>query len=233
MLRPADFRHIVIFTGAGISVESGVPTYRGSGGTWREYRWQEYACEEAFERAPAQVLDFHARRRRAVADCEPNAGHAAIAALARRHDAVTVITQNIDGLHGRAGNEGVLELHGSLWRVRCPCQAEREDPDPDFIRRRCAECGEWLRPAVTWFGDALDQAVFKAAARAVNDCDLFIAVGTSGVVWPAAGLQEAALEGQACCVEVNPEPTGFSARFDEVLRAPAAAALPGLLDIAG
>jgi len=221
-------RSVVVFTGAGMSAESGVPTYRGRGGIWHAYRWEEHACQAAFDREPRKVQDFHAERRRAVHACAPHAGHDALAAHGRR-GGLTVITQNTDGLHQRAGSEGVLELHGSLWRVRCERHGEWTDADPIFSQRRCPDCGARLRPAVTWFGDPLDAATFRRAAEAIAACELFIAVGTSGVVWPAAGLQQAALKAACHCIEVNPEATDFSALFDEVVRAPASRALPALL----
>lgn len=223
-----DYRHIVFFTGAGMSAESGVPTYRGRGGIWADYRPEEYACQEAFERDPEKVLDFHELRRQCVAACRPHAGHATLAALERAHPSVTVVTQNTDGMHQRAGSRRVIELHGSLWRVRCPRHGVHEDPGPGYRTRRCERCGAWLRPDITWFGDVLDAGVVQAAAEAIGRCDLFVSVGTSGVVWPAAGLQQLAHERGVRCIEVNPEPSALAHLYAEAVRAPASVALPAL-----
>ncbi len=218
----------VFFTGAGMSAESGVPTYRGRGGIWHRYDWQEYACQAAFERDPEKVLRFHELRRAAVLECRPHAGHFAIARLQEADPGCVVVTQNIDGMHQRAGGGEVIELHGSLWRLRCACGVQ-EDHGRCYARMRCGQCGRWLRPDITWFGDAVDRERFARAGRLVRECGRFVAVGTSGVVWPAAGLIEAALGSGARCVEVNPEPGPWSERFDHCLREPASRALPGLV----
>ena len=163
MIRLADFRRIVFFTGAGLSVESGIPTYRGSGGIWHEYNYEDYACQRAFDRDPEQVWEFHDKRRAAVAACEPNAGHRKIARVA----GATIVTQNIDGLHQRAGSPDAIELHGSLWRVRCDaCRTRVENHDLP-IERRCA-CGGWLRPDIVWFEDMLDHGVLARAEQAIE-----------------------------------------------------------------
>lgn len=201
---------ICVFSGAGMSAESGVPTYRGQGGIWAEYRYEEYACQEAFERAPEQVWEFHRKRRVAVAACAPHAGHFALASAASRKPGLRIITQNIDGMHQRVGHRDVVELHGSLWRLRCDaCQRvevnlEAEIPDINH------DCGAFWRPDITWFGDSLDGAVFEEARALIASCDVFIAVGTSGVVYPAAGLPSFARECGAWLVEVNPESTPIS-----------------------
>lgn len=220
---------IVVFSGAGMSAESGVPTYRGSGGIWSRYRWQEYACQEAFRQNPEAVLDFHEKRRKAVLECIPHAGHKALADLETNHPRVTLITQNIDGMHQRAGSRCVLELHGSLWRVRCPRHGVREDLEKGaFAHRRCPRCQAWMRPDITWFGDAMDAAIMEAAARAVKRCDLFVSVGTSGVVWPAAGFPRLARESGAEMVEINPECTPMSHLYQHHLREKASTALVSL-----
>lgn len=225
---------IVVFTGAGMSAESGVPTYRGSGGIWHEYRWQDYACQEAFDRDPAAVLDFHAHRRDSVLACTLHAGHLALAGLEKFHPDVVLITQNIDGMHQRAGNKRVIELHGSLWRVICPTHGLRNDLErAEFAHTRCPECGAWLRPDITWFGDSLKKDILDAAVKAVEKCDLFVAVGTSGVVWPAAGLPALARDSGAMMVEINPEKTPMSELYHHCLRRKASEALgsslfPGL-----
>ena len=190
---PSDYRGIVFFTGAGMSAESGVPTYRGRGGIWASYDYEEYACQAAFERDPEKVLRFHEMRREAVQACAPHAGHRALVTLEQeRPDDVLVVTQNTDGMHQRAGSRRVLELHGSLWRVRCPRHGTWEDWGARYAAYRCEGCGAWLRPDLVWFGDVLDQRVLAEVAAAIQACDLFVSVGTSGVVWPAAGFQELA-----------------------------------------
>jgi len=228
MLDSKRYEHIVFFTGAGMSAESGVPTYRGRGGTWSQYRWEEFACQEAFDRDPEKVLRFHELRRKAVLACQPHAGHHAIAALERRHPRVTVVTQNIDGMHQRAGSRNVLELHGSLWRLFCSRHGIFEDMAETYRNYRCRECKRWLRPDIVWFGDMLDNHVVNEAIGAIRHADLFVSVGTSGVVYPAAGLPQYAKENGAWCVEINPEANEISPLYDEAIREAAGTALPAL-----
>lgn len=225
------YAQIVVFTGAGLSAESGVPTYRGSGGIWHQYRYEDYACQRAFERDPQRVLDFHALRRGAVRQCLPHAGHRHLARLQAVHPRLTVITQNIDGLLQRAGVQVAAELHGSLWRLRCACGVRGDEADGEFQRRRCERCGAWLRPDITWFEDAVDRAVFARAGACVREADLFVAVGTSAVVWPAAGFIGLARDAGACMVEINPEATEASAGFEFCVRAVASQALPQCLPL--
>lgn len=225
---PGQYEHVLFFTGAGMSAESGVPTYRGRGGIWERYRWEEFACQEAFDADPEKVLKFHELRRAAVLACHPHAGHAAIAALEKRHPRVTVVTQNIDGMHQRAGSRRVWELHGSLWRVRCANHGISEDIGEKYRSYRCEKCGSWLRPDITWFGDALNEGVVREAVAAIRCCDLFVSVGTSGVVYPAAGFPRFARESGARCVEINPEASEMSALYDEAIRERAGHALPEL-----
>jgi NAD-dependent deacetylase len=227
-ISPDDYEHIVFFTGAGMSAESGVPTYRGRGGIWSQYRWEEYACQEAFDTDPEKVLKFHELRRAAVLACKPHAGHAAIAELEKKHPRVTVVTQNIDGMHQRAGSIRVIELHGSLWRLRCPYDGISEDIGEKYDSYQCEKCGSWLRPHIVWFGDMLDQGVTSEAMAAIRRCDLFISVGTSGVVYPAAGFPRVAKENGAYCIEINPEANEISPLYDESLRDTAGKVLPGL-----
>lgn len=224
MIRLSDFRRIVFFTGAGLSAESGIPTYRGKGGVWAEYDYREYACQRAFDKDPGKVWDFHDERRVRVAKCEPNEGHRIIAATAGS----VVVTQNIDGLHQRAGSKEVLELHGSLWRVRCdPCGTARESPEAPIRNRRCA-CGAFLRPDIVWFDDMLDADTVRAAADAIARCDLLVSVGTSGVVYPAAELPRLALSRGAVAVEINPEETPLSPLYTHCLRGSASGTLRAL-----
>lgn len=222
-----DYHRVVFFTGAGISAESGVPTYRGYGGIWARYRPEEVASEEAFRHDPETVIAFHETRRTHVARCTPNPAHECIAQWQRRHAGITLITQNTDGLHARAGSPAVIELHGSLWRMRCRQHGSFDDiSDGPYQHRDCPYCGASLRPDITWFGDPVDRHAFEAAALAVQDADLFVAIGTSGVVWPAAGFIEHAHRGGATMVEINTEATEASTLFDHCLRTPASQALP-------
>jgi NAD-dependent deacetylase len=222
-IEPSAYRKIVFFTGAGMSAESGVPTYRGKGGIWRQYDYEEYACQAAFDRDPEKVLEFHELRRRAVLDCRPHEGHRVIAGLPE----ASVVTQNIDGMHQRAGSRNVIELHGSLWRLRCDrCGTMREDIGRSYEARRCT-CGNWLRPDITWFGDQLDESVMGLAAEIISGCELFISIGTSGSVWPAAGFPSLARRSGARCIEINPEPSG-AIDYDLVIRDTAGKALPSL-----
>jgi NAD-dependent deacetylase len=229
-LNPESFKKIVFFTGAGMSAECGVPTYRGQGGIWHKYKWEEYACQQAFERDPEKVLRFHELRRRSVLQCQPHAGHFTITTLQKRHENVNIVTQNIDGMHQRAGSLNVVELHGSLWHLRCPQHGVIEDIGVHFHSYRCQTCGAWLRPHIIWFGDMLERTVIDAALDLIRQCDLFISVGTSGVVWPAAGFPEIAKEYGAYCIEINPEETEKSHLYEKTLRASASEALPRLFD---
>jgi NAD-dependent deacetylase len=229
-INPVKYGHIVFFTGAGMSAESGVPTYRGRGGIWSQYRWEEYACQEAFDADPERVLKFHELRRASVLACNPHAGHAAIALLEKKHRRVTVVTQNIDGMHQRAGSLNVVELHGSLWRLQCPSDGLYEDIGEKYRSFRCEKCMGWLRPDITWFGDMLDQEVMSVAVAAIRQCDLFVSIGTSGVVYPAAGFPRFAKENGARCIEINPEENDMSHIYDDVIRDSAGTALPELFD---
>jgi NAD-dependent deacetylase len=230
------FRSIVFFTGAGLSAESGVPTYRGRGGIWAQYDYRDYACQRAFDRDPQRVLDFHELRRARVLACPPHAGHRHLAALQARYPHIVVITQNIDGLLQRAGVGVAAELHGSLWRVRCARHGTWEDAVAGPYRNRecphCAPTRVALRPDITWFEDAIDERVFACAAQLVAEAGLFVAIGTSAAVWPAAGFIEQARRTAARMVEINPEATAASPQFDDVVREVASSALPRLFPLA-
>ncbi len=225
-----DFQRIVFFTGAGLSAESGIPTYRGQGGIWHQYRYEEFACQRAFDADPEKVWDFHDVRRARVASCEPNSGHAVIASVQREKPDTIVITQNIDGLHQRAGCTNVIELHGSLWRLRCSTE---RTVIPNFetplASRRCA-CGAYWRPDIVWFEDSLDSANLQAAARALEGCDILVSVGTSGVVYPAAALPQIAVAHGAVTVEINLDDTPASQQYEHRLRGKASEILESLWD---
>lgn len=202
-----DYKHAVFFTGAGLSKESGIPTYRGVGGIWNSYNPEQFACQQAFDDDPQKVLDFHQVRRQNAMACMPNQAHLALANWQNQFSELKIITQNIDGLHQRAGSSHVIELHGSLFKLRCENHPVREDWGGEYMNRKCELCGTWLRPHIVWFGDFLDDELLQNAIHAIKKCDLFVAIGTSGVVWPAAGLPRIAREHGAFCVEVNPQVT--------------------------
>jgi NAD-dependent deacetylase len=224
---------VCLFIGAGMSAESGVPTYRGAGGIWDQYDYRRVACQAAFDHDPDGVMDFHQVRRAAVLACAPHAGHAHIAALQQRYPGqVTVVTQNIDGLLQRAGVAVHAELHGSLWRLRCPAHGVRADSAAaDFAHRQCPECGHRLRPDITWFGDMVDGDVFARAAALVTGANALVAIGTTASVYPAASFLPLAHDAGLHLVEINPEASEMSALFHQVLRAPASLALPQVLPL--
>ena len=227
--RLADFERIVFFTGAGLSAESGIPTYRGHGGIWNEYNYEDYACQRAFDRDPDKVWDFHDKRRAAVAACEPNAGHRAISSVQQDKPATVVITQNIDGLHVRAGSRDPIELHGSLWRVRCDREGTvRDDTSVPMQPRRCA-CGAYFRPDIVWFEDQLDHRVLRRAQESLAQADLIVSIGTSGVVFPAAHLPRIAVAAGAVSVEINLEDTPVSELYQHRLRGKASEMLAAMM----
>jgi NAD-dependent deacetylase len=227
-VRFRDFERIVFFTGAGMSAESGIPTYRGSGGIWHQYNYEDYACQRAFDRDPEKVWDFHDKRREMVAACEPNAGHHVVSRVQREKPGSAVITQNIDGMHQRAGSTDVVELHGSLWRVRCDREGTvRPDLTVPMSPRKCA-CGAYFRPDIVWFEDALDRRALRRAQELLEGCDLLVSVGTSAVVYPAAELPRIAVQRGAVTVEINPEDTPASYFYQHRVRQKASDALAEL-----
>jgi len=225
---------VVVFSGAGVSRESGLDTFRGAGGLWERMRPEELATPEAFRADPAKVWRWYAWRYRQASEAQPNPAHGAITRLEALFPAVMVVTQNVDGLHQRAGSRSLLELHGTITRAVCErCgrsrdmgEAVAESPE----RPPVCSCGGRFRPAVVWFGEVLPHEVLVLAYEEATFCDLFISVGTSAVVYPAAGLIELAHRAGACLIEVNPEPTPFSRVMDLRLTAPAGEALPALVD---
>lgn len=222
-------KKIAVLTGAGISAESGLATFRGQGGLWEGHRVEDVATPNAFRRDPAFVWRFYNMRRANLAAVAPNPGHHALAELERRLGAgFTLVTQNVDGLHQAAGNQNVLEIHGSIRRVRCAdCCAVVDNAVialPDVPR--CDVCGGLLRPDVVWFGEALPEEIWGRAAVAVRACDCFLVIGTSAVVYPAAGLIDMAA---GSVIEVNVERSAASARMDVLLLGPAGVVLPELV----
>lgn len=227
---------VAVLSGAGVSAESGLATFRdGCDALWGRYPPERLATPEAFAADPALVSEWYDRRRLACLAAEPNAGHRALAALERWLDSrggdCVVLTQNVDGLHRRAGSQRVVELHGSVLTWRCTRSGERVTPGPEPFASYPlpSHAGGLLRPDVVWFGEALPEAALAAAARAVASCDLLLVVGTSARVWPAAGLIGAAAAEGATVVEVNTADSEASADVDWHLRGPAGSVLPRLV----
>lgn len=229
-LRAAN--RIVVLTGAGVSAESGVPTFRDAQtGLWAKFDPQQLATEEAFRANPRMVWDWYAFRRDLIGKVSPNAGHRALAEFASRHPGrLTLVTQNVDGLHQKAGSEGVLALHGNIFDDRwldipkpcCNADAAAAGSPP-----YCDRCGNLMRPGVVWFGEALPMRALDAAQVAARACDLMLVVGTSGAVYPAAGLARSTA---GKVVTINPEPTELDDAADTALRGKAAQLLPQLLE---
>jgi len=222
------FERIVFFTGAGLSAESGVATYRGKGGVWGRYNYQECACQAAFERNPEKVWDFHDDRREHLAECQPNRAHQIIAEIQREKPQTRVITQNIDGLLQRAGVQNPIELHGNIWRIHCECDGTlKHNYDTPLQSRKCP-CGDYWRPDIVWFGDMLDPEVLSQAEQALYDCDCIVSVGTSAVVYPAAALPKIAMDTGAAAIEINLEDTPMTPYYHTAIRDRASEALEKL-----
>ena len=233
---------LTILTGAGVSAASGVPTFRGPEGLWRRFRPEDLATAAAFRRDPRLVWEWYAWRRRTIAACAPNAAHRVLAEWSQR-EGCTVITQNVDDLHVRAGTRNLVRLHGSLWELKCwnECGQPRlrdetlwgeSEPGsggsaPRNLPCTCPSCGGLARPAVVWFGESLDPADIDAAIAACA-CDVFLTVGTSSIVYPAAGLVHEARRHGAFTVEINPDATPVSGTVDVVIQGRAEEVLPRL-----
>jgi len=226
-------RHAVVLTGAGMSAESGIPTFReAQTGLWEQYDPMELATTDAFLRDPELVWSWYAWRRSLVRASAPNPGHFALARLAARIPRLTLVTQNVDGLHQEAGSRGVVEFHGNLFANRCSvedCLVETEEPPATGVPR-CPSCGGYLRPGVVWFGEAIPARALEAATEAVADCDLFLSIGTSALVWPAAGLADAARAAGARIVEINPAETDLSGTCDFRIAGKSGEVLPELVN---
>ncbi len=226
LLRGAE--HIAVLTGAGISAESGIPTFRGAGGLWRSFRPEELATPEAFVRDPGTVWEWYRWRRELISQAQPNAGHFALARLEERTAHFTLITQNIDGLHDRAGSRHILKVHGDIWINRCSrCAREIADLPPAQLPK--CSCGGLLRPGVVWFGEALPADVWLEAEQAVREAEVLLVVGTSAQVYPAAGLIPYAQQNDAAVIEVNLDDTPFSESVDVSLRGPSGEILPQII----
>lgn len=236
---------VIVLTGAGVSAESGVPTFRGPEGLWRDYRPEDLATPGAFRRDPRLVWEWYAWRREKVASCLPNRGHRALARFALTRPGVTLVTQNVDGLHTLAARQEAkamdpgpalpLELHGSLFRVRCSaCRFAREDRSPvdassPAALPSCPDCGALLRPAVVWYGEALDGDVLSRAFEAAHAAQVCVVAGTSAVVHPAASIPLATAGSGGAIIEVNPEATALSGAATVTLSGPAGTVLPQIV----
>lgn len=257
----ADASRVLVLTGAGVSADSGVPTFRGPDGLWKRHRPEQLATPEAFARDPRLVWEWYGWRREIVAGCRPNAAHRALARWALRRTGIHIVTQNVDGLHGLAADEAAaegsaesgpdaegpdlkglmgrrgqpLELHGSLFRVRCTGCGEgrphREAIDATSLDTlpKCEACGCLLRPAVVWFGEPLPEDILTEAFGLADRAEACLVVGTSAVVQPAASLATVVAQGAGIVIEVNPDPTALTSSATISIRARAAEAVPGLV----
>ena len=229
--RLAEAQSVAVLTGAGISAESGIPTFRGAAGLWNHYRAEDLATPEAFARDPRLVWEWYNWRRETIAKAAPNPAHLALVKLERAKPSFTLITQNVDGLHNLAGSARVLKLHGDIWRMRCTdCGSnwpDRRVPLPK-LPPHCT-CGGLARPGVVWFGEPLPPGMMNEAEHAVASSEVFLVIGTSATVYPAAGLVPFANQNGAVVIEINLEPTPFSESVDFALEGPAGELLPQLL----
>jgi len=227
----ADAQAITVLTGAGISADSGVPTFRGRDGLWRNFRAEDLATPEAFERDPRLVWEWYNWRRELIATKQPNAAHHAIVELERRCPRFWLITQNVDGLHRAAGSQKLSEIHGDIWMVRCTgCGTVEDNRDvPIALLPTCRHCTALLRPHIVWFGESLDGKDLRNCAESLQCCKVFLIIGTSGVVYPAAGFASVAKETGAFIAEINLEPTPQSTLVDLSLQGRAKDIVPLLL----
>lgn len=228
----AAARNVVVFTGAGVSAESGVPTFRGAGGLWKQFRPEDLATPHAFARDPRLVWEWYDWRRGLVAKCKPNAAHHAIAAAQRASGqtdkrTVTLVTQNVDDLHERAGSQDIVKLHGSLFLDQCAQCAQGAQSAQ--VAHRCGNCGGWLRPGVVWFGEALPEGQIEAAVEAARECQVCFVIGTSGAVYSAAGIVHEAQAAGAKVIVVDPGDTAYDSIADIRLRGSAVTIVPGIL----
>lgn len=229
--RVAAAQRLAVLTGAGISAESGVPTFRGEDGLWKNFRAEELATPEAFARDPRLVWEWYDWRRALVAECQPNPAHKALVQLEKQADGFTLVTQNVDGLHELAGSADPVEMHGNIWKTRCTaCQKVQEDRRvPIPVPPSCNDCGAMLRPHIVWFGEALEEDVLARAFGAFEYCDVALIIGTSGMVQPAASLVGMAKRAGAYVVEINPDATPTTGVVDVALAGKAGEILPLLV----
>jgi len=230
--RIAAAKRVTVLTGAGVSAESGVPTFRDAQtGLWAKYRPEDLATPSAFRRNPRLVWEWYDWRRKLVAEAKPNPAHVALAEMENLFPHFHLVTQNVDGLHQRAGSRNVIELHGNITRTKCFDEATIISTwaHTGDIPPKCPNCGGLLRPDVVWFEEPMPEAEMELALRASMTCDVFLSIGTSTVVYPAASLPFQALRSGATIVEINPQPTPFTDQAHFVLAGAAGAVLPELL----
>ena len=222
---------ITVLTGAGISADSGVPTFRGQDGLWKNFRAEDLATPQAFSRDPKLVWEWYNWRRELIASKSPNAAHQALVTLEKQTSAFTLITQNVDGLHGRAGSRQMIELHGNIWKVRCTqcCDVQFNSDIPIPILPYCSKCSGLLRPHIVWFGESLDSKDIENSMKALEECEVMLVIGTSGVVQPAASFAEIAQASGAFVVEINLDPAGETGPADLFVQGRAAEIVPMLL----
>jgi NAD-dependent deacetylase len=225
-------RKIVVLTGAGVSAESGVPTFRDAQtGLWSQFKPEDLATPRAFRKNPRLVWEWYEWRRQLVRDAKPNSAHIALARMENKVAEFTLVTQNVDGLHQRAGSRNVIEIHGNITRTKCfeEDTVVSEWKDTGDVPPKCPHCGGLLRPDVVWFEEGLPEGLAETAFKASRECDVFLCIGTSAVVYPAASLPLEALANQATVIEINPDPTPLSPKATYVLNGPAGKILPELL----
>ena len=227
----ASAKNVTVLTGAGISADSGVPTFRGPDGLWRNYRAEDLATPEAFARDPRMVWEWYSWRRELIVTKRPNPAHEAVVELERRNKHFWLITQNVDDLHRAAGSRQLSEIHGNIWKVRCTgCGVISENRDIHLsILPACQQCRALLRPHIVWFGESLWEEDLHRCDEALRACDLLLVIGTSGVVYPAAGFAAVAKEGGALVIEINLESTTQSGLIDLSLQGRAKDLVPLLL----
>ena len=222
-------KRVAVLTGAGISAESGIPTFRGEEGLWKTYRAEELATPQAFSRDPQLVWEWYDWRRGIIGSKDFNPGHEVLASWEKLFPTFHVITQNIDGLHQRAGSQNILELHGNIWKLRCTQEetiTEDHTAPLGEIPPHCPDCGALLRPHVVWFGESLDASILQSAFALSSSCEVMFVVGTSAVVQPAASLPISAGQAGATVIEINPDPTPITAYADFSFRGKAGDILP-------
>jgi NAD-dependent deacetylase len=228
-------KRLVVLTGAGISAESGLPTFRGPEGLWRNYRPEDLATLDAFQRDPVVVWEWYDWRRGLVANAKPNAAHYAIARLEELFDDFFLITQNVDGLHRVAGTRSMVELHGNIWFTRCFAEGtvrENRETPLKAIPPRCPDCGSLERPNIVWFGEYIDGALLDKAWQESAKSDMFITVGTSGTVQPAAGMSGIARNGGAYVLEINLEKTPLYHTANHIVEMSSGVVLPEIVKLA-
>jgi len=228
--RLATARAVTVLTGAGISADSGVPTFRGADGLWRNFRAEDLATPEAFARDPRLVWEWYNWRRELIATKKPNPAHYAVADLERRLERCWLITQNVDGLHRTAGSQKLSEIHGNIWKVRCTrCSRVDENREvPIAILPSCAACGGLLRPHIVWFGESLASEDLDRSYEALGRCEVLLIIGTSGIVYPAASFAPVAKAAGAFVVEINLDPTPHTELVDVSLQGRAKDVVPEL-----